>query len=363
MADREISMATSIKRGERVAKPNFALLHKTQMIGRKHLLEKIKNDSENYLQQLREANPDLDINHRPKPQKIIESMWVNPDRDLPDLVYSASEMNKVTQGEKYKNTQLRPEFELPELHKLIPQGVSNAKIAYERLLQIKDLGFETMGMAISMAGLYYGVKNGWTSKYLEIPGAIGIIMATSAVAKMNKDNDVKNRDITQYTKSGETQVLKLLNEENQIDGHTLVDNWLGEEGPTERTTRASSTANHRPDPKSELSGLEGGEYNPEPYTAGYTIPETQSPSALNLEMTPDERLWISKQLPLLKESPGDIGSVHIPGYTSGTSNGSTLDNSGTTEFISAIEENFIEDCRENQDTGSTYWMEESRMYA
>jgi hypothetical protein len=358
MADREISMATSIKRGERVAKPNFALLHKTQMIGRKHLLEKIKNDSESYLQQLREANPDLDINQRPKPQKIIESMWVNPDRDLPDLVYSASEMTKDIENNNYKDAQLRPEFELPELHKLIPQGVCNAKIAYEKLLQIKDLGFETMGMAISIAGLYYGIKNGWTPRYLEIPGAIGIIMATSAVAKLNKDNDLKNENITKYTKRGETHMLKLLNEENQLNGHTLVDNWLQDMGPTERETRASSTANHRPDPNSELSGLEAGGYNPELYTAGYTTPETQSPNALNLEMTPDDRLWISKQLPLLKESPGDIGSVHIPGYKSGISRGSTLDSSGTTEFISAIEENFIEDCTENQDTGSTYWMEE-----
>jgi hypothetical protein len=73
MADREISMASSIKRGDRVALPDFALLHKTQMIGRKQLLEKIKEHREIYLQDLRNANPNIDSDNKPIPQKIIES--------------------------------------------------------------------------------------------------------------------------------------------------------------------------------------------------------------------------------------------------------------------------------------------------
>jgi hypothetical protein len=77
-----------------------------------------------------------------------------------------SDIYKSKTKNAHPNIQNNNEFEIPKMNQLIPKRVQNAKNVYDHLTQVKDLGFKTMGIALSIAGVYYGFKNGWDQKYL-----------------------------------------------------------------------------------------------------------------------------------------------------------------------------------------------------
>jgi hypothetical protein len=358
MADREISMASSIKRGDRVALPDFALLHKTQMIGRKQLLEKIKEHGEIYLQDLRNANPNIDSDNKPIPQKIIEAVQLEPERELPDLVYSALDIYKNKAKNALPNIHHNNEYEIPEMNKLIPKGVQNAKNVYDHLTKVKDLGFETMGIALSIAGVYYGFKNGWDQKYLEIPGAIGVIMATSAMTKYKQSTMINSIEAIQIKSTQDISKLhgKLV-DENSVQSHTLVQTWLRENEIAENSSQTSTDEYQSSETPVEVSGQSKGAINLEPIPHEQTVPDTQSPRSLCEERRLGDSLWSSKQLPLLNELHREKGS------TSGSCFASKYVNDCRERLGSgsAIEENYLEDSRKNQATESNYWIEECHM--
>jgi hypothetical protein len=113
--------------------------------------------------------------------------------------------------------------------------------------------------------------------------------------------------------------------------------------------------------QSRFSGQSNETINLEPIPREHTVPDTQSPRSLCEEGRLGDSLWSSKQLPLLNELHREKGSTSGSCFASKRPKGYVNDCRERLGSGSAIEENYLEDSRENQATESNYWIEECHM--